>query len=181
MYNATNPTIVLIDVQNEYVTPGRPFFLQEVRPSLDNIQRLLTQARKLFWKVIHVQHFQDGPLFNPNDVYSDFISEFSPRSDEEIIVKNKLSPFTNPAFEQAISAASGEILIAGYGSTMCCLATVVDAALFGRKFTFVHDASWARAPGPDFTEAETHRHATAIIGIHGRLQTTDALLAAQNS
>ena len=170
------PTLVVIDIQREYVTPGRPFFLSGIAPSLSNARTLLRHARTQGWSVIHVQHLQDGPLFNGRDEHSDFVEGFAPDEGGTLIVKNKLSAFTNPDFATALGDPEAEVYVIGYGSTMCCMATIVDAGLFGRKFTLVHDASWARAPNPSFEEAEMHRHATAILGIHGKLQTTDEVL-----
>ena len=163
------PLLVMIDIQNEYVTPGRPFHLAGIQPSLARALELLGHARAAGWPIIHVQHLQGGAVFNHADPLSGFVDGFEPLQGERVITKAKLSAFSNPDFEAAVREHEGDVLVAGYGSTMCCLATIVDAALYGRKLTFVHDASWARSPGPTFTEAETHRHATAIIGIHGKL------------
>lgn len=170
------PTLVVIDIQREYTTPGRPFFLTGIGPSLSNARAVLAAARERGWSIIHVQHLQDGPIFNRDDGHADFVDGFQPRSGEKLIIKNKLSAFTNADFEQALGAPDRDVYVIGYGSTMCCMATIIDAGLFGRKFTLVHDASWARAPDSSFAEAEMHRHATAIIGIHGKLRTTEQTL-----
>lgn len=168
------PTLVLIDIQREYIAAGRPFNLAGIGPSLDRCRALLAHARASGWQIVHVQHLNaSGPFARGSDEAA-FIAGFEPLAGERHIVKSKLSCFTSDDFTRMVAeAGDGEILIAGYGSTMCCLATAVDATLFGRKLTFVHDASWARVPGPGFTEAETHRHATAILGIHAKLMTTD--------
>lgn len=41
--------LVLIDIQKEYVTPGRPFYLSGIEPSLENSRQLLEFARKNDW------------------------------------------------------------------------------------------------------------------------------------
>ena len=170
--------LVLIDVQQEYVTSGRPFHLKGIAPSLQNIWHLLAHARSHSWSIIHVRHVQDGPVFARDNALSDFVEGFGPRAGETVVIKSKLSAFTQPEFAVALDAAgTGEVFVVGYGSTMCCLATIVDAPLFGRRLTFVHDASWARAPDAGFDEAQTHRHATAILAIHGKLASTADLLA----
>lgn len=182
MPKANLPTLVVIDIQKEYVTPGRPFNLTGIGPSLLNARQLLQHARGGHWSVVHVQHLQEGAVFNRDAPESGFIEGFEPLENEPLIQKSKLSAFTNPDFEAALEAAgSTEVFVIGYGSTMCCLATIVDAALYGRKLTFVHDASWARAPGASFDEAETHRHATAILGIHGKLATVENVIHASTS
>lgn len=180
MSNMSNParTLVLIDIQNEYVTPGRPFFLSGIGPSLENCRRLLAAARLSGARIIHVQHLGDGAVFKRGTPESDFVDGFAPTAGEAHLVKSKLPCYANERFAELLDeAAPGSIDVAGYGSTMCCMATITASALFGHRLNFIHDASWARA-ADGLSEAELHRHATAILGIHGALKTTaDALSA----
>ncbi len=170
-------TLVMIDVQLEYVTPGRPFFMESIGPSLENASLLLDHARASNWRIIHVQHEQSGPLFTKGGAFVDFVEGFEPLPGETVVVKSQISPFTEPGFNAAIQAAGPQpVYVAGYGSTMCCLATMVGAPLFGHRFTFVHDASWARSARIDFSERDTHWHATAAIALHGNIVSTEELI-----
>ncbi|MBN9061402.1 MAG: hypothetical protein BGP06_21210 [Rhizobiales bacterium 65-9] len=176
--SASQRTLALIDVQNEYIAAGRPFCLAGIGPSLENCRRLLSHARQAGARIIHVKHVGDGPVFRRDSRESAFIDGFEPRSGEISIEKSKLSCYSNPVFAELLDeAAPGAVYVAGYGSTMCCMATVVDAPLFGHKLNFVHDASWARASG-DLSEAELHRNAAAIMAIHGVAVTTAAVIDA---
>ncbi|WP_342360222.1 cysteine hydrolase family protein [Terrarubrum flagellatum] len=171
------PTLVLIDIQKEYTTPGRPFFLQEIGPSLKNCRLLLSAARRAGARVIHVRHVQDGPVFKRGAAESDFVEGFSPLNNEIHLLKSKLSCYANERFAPLIDEAKpGSVYVAGYGSTMCCMATVAAAPLFGHKLNFIHDASWARSSS-GLSEEELHRNATAILGIHGALATTKETIA----
>ena len=175
----THPTLILVDVQREYTTPGRPFYLQGIGPSLANAKRLLDHARAQGWSVIHVQHLQNGPVFSLDGEYGSFVPGFEPQDGEAHVVKSKLSAYTNVSFQMLVDAAAArgdELILAGYGSPMCCLATITSGALFGHRYTFVHDASWARSSGPDCPEAEVHRYTTATLGIHAKLARTDDVL-----
>jgi nicotinamidase-related amidase len=177
----SNPTLVLVDIQREYTTPGRPFYLQGIAPSLSNAKRLLDHARAQGWSVIHVQHLQNGPVFNLDGEHGRFIFGFEPKEGEAHVIKSKLSAYTNVSFQMLIDAAvarGSELVLAGYGSTMCCLATIASGALFGHRYTFVQDASWARSSGPECPEAEVHRYATATMGIHAKLATTGDMIEA---
>lgn len=172
------PTLVLIDIQNEYVAPGRPFFLSGIGPSLANCRLLLAGARRAGARIIHIQHLGDGPVFKRGSAESDFIEGFAPAEGEIRLEKSKLSAYANEAFAELLDEAPpGAVYVAGYGSTMCCMATVTAAPLFGHKLNFVHDASWARA-ADGLSETDLHRHATAILGIHGALKTTAQAIAA---
>jgi ureidoacrylate peracid hydrolase len=177
----SNPTLILVDIQREYTTVGRPFYLQGIAPSLSNARRLLDHARAQGWSVIHVQHLQNGPVFNLDGEYGAFVAGFEPEDGEAHVIKSKLSAYTNLSFQLLIDAAvarGDELMIAGYGSTMCCLATITSGALFGHRYTFVHDASWARSSGPDCPEAEVHRYASATLAIHAKLASTGEILDA---
>ncbi len=172
-------TLVLIDIQREYVTPGRPFFMDLIGPSLENASLLLEHARASRWQIIHVRHEQDGPLFARGSAFVEFIEGFEPLPGEGVVVKSQISPFSEPGFEAAIKAGGPRpVYVAGYGSPIDCLATMIGAPLFGRRFTFVHDASWARAPRIDVTECETHWHATSMIALHGDVVSTDEIVFA---
>jgi ureidoacrylate peracid hydrolase len=59
----TKLTLVLVDIQREYTTSGRPFHLRGIAPSLANCRLILEHARHLSWPVMHVQHVQEGPVF----------------------------------------------------------------------------------------------------------------------
>jgi ureidoacrylate peracid hydrolase len=103
---------------------------------------------------------------------------FEPKSGEPVFVKSQISPYTNEAFKQAMLSMRGnEVVIAGYGSTMCCLSTIISGSALGLRHSFIHDASWARALGDAMPEADAHRRVTAIIGIHGKIRTTAEVLA----
>src|ERR1700676_2483794 len=142
----TRPTLVLVDIQREYIAPGRPFHLHGISPSLTNCRILLDRARLNNWPVVHVQHVQDGPVSTGE--YTRFIEGFEPKSGEPVFVKSQISPYTNEAFKQAMLAMrENEVVIAGYGSTMCCLSTIISGSALGYTMP----------------EADAHRHVTAII------------------
>jgi ureidoacrylate peracid hydrolase len=170
-----SPVLVVVDIQREYTTPGRPFYLHGIAESLDNCARILDHARERHWPVLHVQHTQEGPVFSAE--HARFVDHFEPLPEESVFTKSQISPYTNPVFKESMLAMKDrEVLIMGYGSTTCCLATVISGSLFGLRHSFVGDASWARSPAGDISEAEAHRHAVAIAGIHGRLRTTEEVL-----
>jgi len=179
---AATPILVLIDVQREYTTEGRPFFLDGIGPSLDACRRLLAHARAQGWEVAHVRHEQDKEPFKTGGEHTRFVPGFEPRRDEPVFVKNRLSAFSSEGFaEYAQRAQEGgrRLVVAGYGGTMCCLSTAVEGMHRGVRVTWVHDASLSRrsAIAP---EAEVHRHVTETMRIYSDVvaeaQVTDGTL-----
>lgn len=88
--------LILVDIQKEYITPGRPFFLNGIEPSLENCRRLLVHARKNHWELIHIQHSNGSSAarFNPTDPHFDFVEGFEPIADEKRFVKTDFSCYS---------------------------------------------------------------------------------------
>lgn len=173
------PVLVLVDVQKEYVAKGRPFCLETIGESLKNLERLLDFARRNGWTIIHVRHQQNSEYFAYGSPYSEFIDGFEPKGDEICLEKSNFSCFSNREFQaMADKKRHDEIIIAGYGTTMCCLSTMIDAHHRGHEFTFVSDATCARRT-PRFDEQDMREHIVDIIGAFGNLTTTDEILERQ--
>lgn len=169
--------LVAIDIQREYTTPGRPFYLECAGPSLVKAQQVLATARQLDWPIIHVKHLQSGSVFNPNSFYSNYVEEFRPIPGEIQITKSKFSCYSNAEFAQiAAEEKENEFVVIGYGSTMCCLATIIDGYHRGQRLAFVYDASSARRT-VSMDELTAHRAATDIISIYSKVISAGELFA----
>lgn len=165
--------LVVIDIQREYTTPGRKFCISSISPSLNNAYAMLRFARNQGWPIVHVQHLQDGEVFNQHADTSDFVDGFVPERDETLAVKGNYSSFSSPEFTKFVADhADHEFVVIGYGTTMCCLSTIVDGYHRGYQFALVQDACAARATR-GLTEASLHEHAVAILEPFARLTTTE--------
>ncbi len=159
----TKQLLVLIDIQKEYTSEGRPFHIKSIGPSLRNAQRVLQQARDGDWPIIHVRHLQDGKSFNVSSEFSHFVDGFSPLEGEVVATKNNVSSYSSPEFAKFAEAHSAyQFVIVGYGSTMCCIGTIVEGYHRGHRFTFIQDASAARA-ADGLSEESMHSHVSTII------------------
>lgn len=165
--------LVVIDIQREYIAPGRKFQIHGIGPSLKNAYAMLRFARTQDWPIVHVQHMQDGEIFDRHADTTDFIDGFVPEGDETLAIKGNYSAFSSPAFVQfAAEHPDHELLVVGYGTTMCCLSTIVDGYHRGYQFALVEDACAARAVG-ELSEASMHEHAVAILGPFARRTRTE--------
>lgn len=172
-------SLIVIDVQREYITPDRPFRIQSIGPSLEKAYAMLCFARSQGWPIVHVQHLQDGDLFNRSADTSDFIDGFVPARGETVAIKGNFSSFSSPVFTKfAAEHADHEFVVIGYGTTMCCLSTIVDGYHRGYRFALVEDACAARA-ARGHSEASMHEHATAILGPFSRLTSTEHEMAVE--
>lgn len=170
-------TLCVIDIQQEYNTPGRPFYIPNLQDSLQNALTILNHARANHWHIIHVKHLQSGSIFNHNSPFSDFIDGFHPQTDELLCLKDNFSSFSSVDFCKSLQDnSSSEIYIIGYGSTMCCLSTIIDGYHRGYNFTFISDASQAK-PTEQLTSSALHHSATEILRTFAKITTTKVVLA----
>ncbi|SDX23548.1 Nicotinamidase-related amidase [Marininema mesophilum] len=167
--------LVLIDIQREYVTEGRPFYIRSIGPSLENAKTMLEKARTEGWMVVHVRHLQEGEIFNADSEFSDFVQGFEPRIGEREITKYKFSCFSSEEFSEMMDRLKEyRIHIVGYGSTMCCLSTIVEGYHRGHQMIFIHDASNAKEMDK-FSEESHHAHATEIMATFADVATTQEI------
>jgi ureidoacrylate peracid hydrolase len=160
--------LVLIDIQREYITPGRLFCLQGVESSLQQAKKLLAHARQHEWKIIHVRHVKVGaPIFSPDSEYTDFIEGFTPLEGEVVVSKSLYSCYSSSKFCQLMQGFKhDEVFIVGYNSIMCCLSTVISGYHLGHKLHVVKDAMLAKST-KHFTEQENHQFALSTIEAAG--------------
>src|SRR5258706_16008134 len=57
------PWLVCVDLQREYVVPGRPLYEVSAPPVADVCRRMLHFARSRKWRVVHTQLRQADGLF----------------------------------------------------------------------------------------------------------------------
>lgn len=169
--------ILAIDIQNEYITEGRPFNIKSIAKSLDNARGIIEAARKKNIPVWHVKHQQDKNVFIKDSSLSDFIDGFEPLTNERLFVKDMYSCFSSKEFVSAVADESPEeIIIIGYGTSMCCTCTIIDGIHRGYKFTLVEDASASRS-FTHATEAEMHRSAINILKQYAKIISANELIS----
>jgi nicotinamidase-related amidase len=119
-----------------------------------------------------VQHLQEKGIFAKGDANANFIDGFEPASGETHVTKGNFSSFSSPEFTNFLSPhKEKEIVVIGYGSTMCCLSTIIEGYHRGYNFTFVTDASAAKPTASHNTEA-LHKAATDILSTFCKVKTS---------
>ncbi|WP_196593466.1 isochorismatase family cysteine hydrolase [Pectinatus sottacetonis] len=169
--------LVVVDIQKEYITKGRAFYINNIGKSLTNAKKILEKARKEKWNVIHIKHLQDGKIFNPNSGYSDFVDGFIPLDNEIVLEKHNFSCFSNTKFALEMKNINQDdnVFVIGYSSTLCCLATIIDGYCRGIKFNYISDASNAKK-SEKFNEAELHSVMTDVLSRYANIINSEELL-----
>lgn len=168
--------LVLVDVQKEYTTEGRPFCLETIGPSLENLRKLQAHAREKGWRVVHIRHQQNSEYFTYHGEFSEFIEGFEPIEGEVVMIKSDFSCFSSPDFQALVDRLRNrELILCGYSATMCCLSTLIDAHHRGYEFTFVSDATCAKRT-KRFGEQDMKEHVVDIASAYAKMATTDEIL-----
>lgn len=172
----TKNILCLIDLQKEYEIEGRPFCIPGVSKSLKEISKLVTVARINKWPILHVRHLQESGLFASGSPEAEFINGFEPQVGELTFTKNNFSCFADPNFTESLKKYKDhKVLVAGYGSTMCCMSTILEGYHRGYKMVFVANASDAK-PSGTFDSSKLHEAATHILSTFCEIVQTDDVL-----
>ena len=165
--------ILSIDIQNEYITSGRPFCINSINQSLQNAALVIIQSRKSGIPVWHVKHEQTDRIFIKGHELTNFILSCAPEKNEKVFSKDLYSCFSSDAFKKAIETEKpDEIFIIGYGSSMCCLCTIIDGIHRGYQFTIIEDATASKA-NKDISESDMHHSAIAILQQYAKVISTN--------
>jgi nicotinamidase-related amidase len=174
------PTLVLLDLQQEYIASPRLFSLPEAETALENCRLALTHARRVGLPVAFLRMIGQSPFFNPVLSYSNWISGFEPLTSEMVFERSKPSCYANREFAHAMSEGGGHFVLAGFSGEAGCLATAVDAFHRGHRVTYLADASASH--DLDRIAAPTvHETVTQLIGLYGDVTTTRGWLSGQTA
>ncbi|CAG9270577.1 Amidases related to nicotinamidase [Paraburkholderia unamae] len=184
---SANPrrALVVIDVQNEYVSGDLPIEFPPVETSLANIGRAMDAARAAGVPVVVVQNFApaDSPLFARGSVGAELHPVVASREHDHYVEKSLPSAFAGNDLNAWLAQRGIDtIAVAGYMTHNCDASTVFEATHAGLAVEFLADATgavpYANEAGSASAE-EIHRAFSVVM--HTRFAavvSTDAWLAA---
>lgn len=172
------PTLVLLDLQQEYIASPRLFSLPEADTALENCRLALSHARRVGLPVAFLRMIDQSPFFNPVLSYSNWIAGFEPLTSEMVFERSKPSCYANREFAHAMSQGGGHFVLAGFSGEAGCLATAVEAFHRGHHVTYLADASASH--DLDRIAAPTvHETVSQLIGLYADVATTRSWISAQ--
>lgn len=164
------PTLVLVDLQQEYVSPSRGLAMPHAVQALDRCQQALAHARAMGFPVAFVRWVSRAPFFNAASPFSRWIEGFEPTGGDMVFERERPSCFASSHFAE-VMAASNRIVIAGFAGEGACLSTLIDGFHRGKRIIYLADAS-ASHPLDDIDGVEVHKIIGKLAGIYGEIQTT---------
>ena len=156
--------LVVIDVQNEYVSGNLPIEYPPVERSLANIGRAMDAAAAADVPVIVVQHADadpDAPIFREGSHAWELHPDIAARPHDHLVRKELPGSFTGTQLGDILTAAGVDtVSITGYMTHMCVDTTAREAAHRGLGVEILTDATGTlnlENSGGTATGEELHR------------------------
>jgi nicotinamidase-related amidase len=173
---AAVPTLVLVDMQQEYIASPRILAIADPAPALANCHAALAHARAMGFPVAFVRWIARAPLFNAKTRFSHWIEGFEPTGVDMVFERNRPSCYASAEFADVIGSGGGSFVLAGFAGEAACLSTIVDAFHRGHRVTYLADASASH--GLDGIAAhDVHEVVSRISGLYGSVIATGAWVA----
>jgi nicotinamidase-related amidase len=174
--------LVVIDVQNEYVTGGLPIVHPPIDGSLERIGVAIDAANAAGLPVILVRHAEtdaDATIFVPDTTGWQLHDSVSSRRHDAVIDKELPGSFTGTILEQVLRNRDVEsVVIVGYMTHMCVDTTTRQANHLGLNVTVLSDATGTIDVAEDLPAELVHRVELGVLGDgFATVTTTDEWLA----
>jgi nicotinamidase-related amidase len=174
------PTLVLLDMQQEYVASPRLYSIPDAELALENCRLALMHARRLGLPVAFLRMIDKSPFFNPALSYSNWIAGFEPLTSEMVFERSKPSCYANLEFAHAMTEGGGHFVLAGFSGETGCLATAVEAFHRGHRVTYLSDASASHGLNR-IAASSVHKTVVELIGLYGEVSTTGDWISDQTA
>src|SRR6202011_6177719 len=131
------PTLVLVDLQEEYIAAPRLLALPAAGQALANCRAALAHARAKGFPVAFVRWLGRSAIFNPATRFSRFIEGFEPTGADMVFERDQPSCYASASFGEVISAGGGNFVLAGFAGESACLSTVIEGFHRGHRVTYL--------------------------------------------
>ncbi|WP_374009301.1 cysteine hydrolase family protein [Leifsonia sp. LS-T14] len=136
--------LIVIDLQNEYVTGNLKICFPDLLTSIPNIEVAWDAADDHGVPVVVVQHLEDegAPVFARGSEGAALHASIADRTPAHVVTKGSVSAFPGTDLERWLRANDVDtVTIAGYMTQHCCAGTARDAAELGFTVEFLSDAT----------------------------------------
>jgi nicotinamidase-related amidase len=136
--------LIVIDVQNEYVTGDLPIEYPPVEVSLGNIGRAMDAARAASVPVVVVQNLAPAtsPLFARGTEGAELLPAVASRERDHLVTKSLPSAFPETDLAAWLAQRQVDTLtVVGYMTHNCDASTINHAVHSGLTVEFLHDAT----------------------------------------
>ena len=136
-----SPWLICLDLQREYVVPGRPSYAPASAEVVKGCVGVLSHARAAGWRVVHSQLRRQGDTGFGGGLFGAPIEGLRPLISEPVFLRHGLSAFSNPSFAAELRDARGEdVYLIGFSLVDTCMATALAAIDQDLSVILVEDA-----------------------------------------
>ena len=107
-------TLVLVDLQQEYIASPRVLALEETKGALANCRAALAHARAMGLPVAFARWIDRTPLFNKATRFSRWIEGFEPHGVDMIFERNRPSCYASADFAEVMGARRRQLRARGF-------------------------------------------------------------------
>jgi len=133
------PALLCMDLQVEFITPGRPWADPDGEAIAERCSRLLDEARKADWQIIHAQLYQGGPMIAGHG-QTRSIPGCEPRAGEVLLRRPGVSAYTHPDIRGVLQGSMVEkVYMIGFSAPLSITATLFDARDYGDPVYLVEE------------------------------------------
>jgi nicotinamidase-related amidase len=135
------PVLVCVDMQQEYLSPGRRHAMADTTEVLATCTTLLAQWRSRLWPILHLKRVARSAWFNPASTLTDWLPAFRPRPGEMTFEHPLPSAYSSARFNEYISHVGvTTCMLLGFSLEETVLATVVERFHRGRALHVIEQA-----------------------------------------
>ncbi|MFN8168175.1 MAG: cysteine hydrolase family protein [Candidatus Nanopelagicales bacterium] len=160
--------LVVIDVQNEYVTGGLPIVHPPVEGALERIGEAMDAAAAHGIPVVLVRHTEPDPsggLFVAGTPEWELHDAVAGRPHDVVVDKQLPGSFTGTELQQWLAERSVDhLVVAGWMTHMCVDSTTRQAMHLGLDVTVLEDATGTIDVSDDLPAALVHRVELGVLG-----------------
>ena len=164
------PTLVLVDLQQDYLAPARALDIPDAPDALVNCRLALAHARAMDMPVAYTR-WAGVHLFGAQRRNARPIEGFEPHGPDPIFERKQPSCYASPHFAEVIANNGGSFIMAGFAGEAACMATAIEAFHRGHRFTYLSDAS-ASCGFADIPSTAVHDFVRRLIGQWGGVMKT---------
>ena len=166
------PTLVLVDLQQDYLAPSRVLDIPDAPDALANCRLALAHARAMDMPVAYTRIAGAG-LVGARRRHDGPIEGFEPHGPDSIFERKQPSCYASPHFAEVIENNGGKFVMAGFAGEAACLATAIEAFHRGHRVLYLSDAS-ASCGFADMPSVAVHDVIRRLIGQWGTVMKTES-------
>lgn len=141
------PILLCMDMQMEFVAPGRPWADPDGDEVAASCAHIIALARRAGWSLVHAQLHHGGPMMEGEGL-SKPIPGCEPRPGEVLLRRAGVSAYAHPDLDGVLEGAMGApAYMIGFSAPMSLTATLLDAEERGHGLALIEDAVGAADVG----------------------------------